>query len=391
MKRFFFIFLFILLLINISYAKEDVIIYKNSACGHCGVYLDKLEKYLDENNIKWEEKNIVGNKEALAELDKLTKDREIPYELQAHMVIVFNDLILEGHVPFPVIEELLEKYPDYNFPKLIIYQDSMDELVTDYILLDENNNLKECTVSKPIGECKEKQTNKSGFFDKSLLLLILSSGLFAGIHPCTITVLLFFIAFLFSIRKSRAGILNIGLAYIIGIFLAYLGIGLGLLKAITFSGTPHFAAKVGAILVILLGAINIIGFFYKKRKISFGLLKIIKPEVAELLKKATIPAAFLVGLIVGICSFGCTAGIYISIMSLLLVKSSYLQGIGYLLLYNLMFIVPLIVILVIASNKKVVEKIEKLEKSEKHYIKLISGIIMILLALLILWITYMPT
>ena len=48
-----------------------------------------------------------------------------------------------------------------------------------------------------------------------------------------------------------------------------------------------------------------------------------------------------------------------------------------------MFILPLIIILIIASNRNVVEKMEKLEESEKKYVKLIAGIIMIILGILI--------
>ena len=71
-------------------------------------------------------------------------------------------------------------------------------------------------------------------------------------------------------------------------------------------------------------------------------------------------------------------------------KSTYLQGITYLILYNIMFIIPLILILIFASTTKILSKIEKLEQSEKEYIKLVAGIIMILIGLIIFWIIYMP-
>ncbi len=384
MKKF--LFLFLLLFIPFSYADQEVLIYKNSACGHCSVYLNEFTEYLEEHEIGWQEKNILGDKDALRELDEFTKEREIPYELQGHMVIVFNSLVLEGHVPLPVIHELLEKYPDYNFPPLVLYQDSMDDLVTEYTLLDDKG-IKDCTVRESVENCLEKEGTQKKIFDKSLLFLVLFNGLLAGIHPCTISVLLFFIAFLFTIRRTRIGIFKVGLAYISGIFVAYFGIGIGLFKVITFSNSPHFAAKIGAFLVLGLGLINILGYFYKK-KISFGLPKILKPKVVDLMQKSTIPAALIVGLIVGICSFGCTAGIYLSIVSFLLVKSSYVQGLSYLILYNLMFILPLLLILFISSNKKIVERVEKLEKSEKEYVKLVAGIIMVLLALFLFWIVY---
>ena len=146
MNKFFFIFLIFLLIIPFSYANEKVIIYKNEACGHCSVYLDTFKQILNEKSIQFEEKNILSDKNALQELNDFTKDRKIPYELQGHMVIKFNNLVLEGHVPFPVIEELFKKYPSYNFPKLLLYQDSMEDLVTDYTILDQDNNKIDCNI-----------------------------------------------------------------------------------------------------------------------------------------------------------------------------------------------------------------------------------------------------
>lgn len=390
MNKLFFILFFILFLIPVSYAANEVIIYKNSACGHCNSYLNQLNQFLNKNNLNnIIEKNILEDQKALVELDKFTQEKNIPYELQGHMVVVINNLVIEGHVPIQVLEEIFEKYHDKNFPNLVLFQDSMDENVKTYTLLDENGNIKECNIDN-LENCKNIKTNnitgnvvKDGLIQKSLPFLVLFNGLFAGIHPCTISVLLFFIAFLFTIRKSRAGIFKVGLSYIIGIFIAYFGIGIGIFKAVSFSNSPHFAAKIGALLVLLLGLFNIIAFFTKKKNVSLGIPSSSKQYVVSLIQRASVPAAFLVGLFVGICSFGCTAGIYLSIMSMLFVKANYLQGLFYLFLYNLMFILPLIIILILSANKKVVDRIEKLELAKKDYIKLVAGFLMIILAIII--------
>ena len=376
--------LLILLLILPAVYASDAVIYKNEACGHCSMYLFNLNQFLQKNGITdIQEKNLINDESTRIELSNLNKERNIPPELQGHMVVVLNkNLILEGHVPIKVLEELFKTY-NGNFPEIILYQDSMDEGVSSYKIMNDNK-IKECSIDKPITECTEL---KDSFWRKSVLLLTIFSGLLAGIHPCTISVLLFFIAFLFTIRRTRQEIFKVGASYIIGIFLAYLLVGLGVFRVFTFS-TPHFSAIIGAILVAMLGLINIISYFTNgKIKFSLGIPSSIKPKLIELIHKSTIPAAFLVGIIVGICSFGCTAGIYISILSLLLLKTTYALGFIYLILYNFMFILPLIIILIIASNKKIVEKLENMEAKEKHYLKLIAGIIMILSAILIFYIT----
>lgn len=390
--RFYYLFLFLFLFfltgsVAVS-AVPSVTIYKSESCGHCGVYITALKTFLETKGISSViEKDIVGDRKALQELDSFTRERKIPYELQGHMVTVINDLVIEGHVPLEVLEELFTSYPNYDFPELVLFQDSMDPFVTEYTLM-ENGNIRECSTERPVAACREQDgiPEKKNFWNTSFFFVVAFNALLAGIHPCTISVLLFFLAFLFTLRKSRWGIAKVGGMYSLGIFLAYFGIGLGLFKAVTFIDTPHFAAKIGALLVLLLGLFNILSYFLGSRW-SLGMPKIVKPTLAKLLQQATLPAAFVVGLIVGVCSFGCTAGIYLSIMSLLLVKTQYLQGVLYLVLYNIMFILPLIVILLVATNKRVIQKLEYLEASESRYLKLISGIVMIILAIIIFWVT----
>jgi cytochrome c biogenesis protein CcdA len=58
---------------------------------------------------------------------------------------------------------------------------------------------------------------------------------------------------------------------------------------------------------------------------------------------------------------------------------------GYLALYNLMFVAPLIIMLALASNSRVAERLERWESSKKKKMKLYSGIIMIALGLFILY------
>src|SRR3989338_590586 len=92
-----------------------------------------------------------------------------------------------------------------------------------------------------------------------LLPLIVFSAVIDSINPCAFSILLLTIAFLFSVGQLRSKILSIGGFYIAGIFLVYLLIGLGLLQALHLFSTPHFMSKIGAYLLIVLGAINILG------------------------------------------------------------------------------------------------------------------------------------
>src|SRR3989338_7618606 len=84
-----------------------------------------------------------------------------------------------------------------------------------------------------------------------LLPLVLISSLLDSVHPCSFSILLITIAFLFGLQMTREKILRIGGVYIAGIFASYLLIGLGLLKVLHLFNTPHFMGKLGASLLIL--------------------------------------------------------------------------------------------------------------------------------------------
>ena len=124
-----------------------------------------------------------------------------------------------------------------------------------------------------------------------------------SINPCAFSVLLLTIAFLFSLGKMRSSILKIGGVYIFGIFLAYLLIGLGILQALHVFSVPHFMAKVGATLLILLGFIGIINEFFPSFPIRLAIPTLSHRTIAGLMEKASVPTAFILGALVGICEF----------------------------------------------------------------------------------------
>lgn len=219
---------------------------------------------------------------------------------------------------------------------------------------------------------------------KVMLPLIVSTGFLDGLNPCAFAVLLFFIAFLFTIRRSRASIWKMGSIYIGAIYLVYLGIGIGLLKTILITGRSHLMAKIGAWLVIVLGLINLKDYFFPQLPISLKIPQFSKKTLQTWMEKATLPAAAVLGVLVGLCVFPCSGGPYVATIGLLAARKTYFQGLLYLLLYNFAFVMPLIIVLILSSNKRVVEKMTAWEQSKSKTMRLISGLLMIALGVIIL-------
>lgn len=204
-----------------------------------------------------------------------------------------------------------------------------------------------------------------------------------SLNPCAISVLLLTLGFLASLNKSRREVVLIGSMYVFGIFLTYIFIGLSVLQALTFFGIPHGLSKFGSLIIILTGLINLLGNIFPKFPIKLVIPQITKPTLAKFIQKATIPAAFILGSLVGLFEFPCTGGPYLLILSLLHDRSTLVSGLGYLIFYNLIFVSPLVLILFLAGNKRLMAKVHQLRTEKSTKIDLYTSIAMILLGLII--------
>jgi cytochrome c-type biogenesis protein len=217
-----------------------------------------------------------------------------------------------------------------------------------------------------------------------LLPLMVVSALVDSVNPCAFSILIVSIIFLFSLGKTREKILSYGLFYILGIFAVYLLIGLGILQVLHIFNVPHFMSKVGAALLIIFGIINILETLFPKFPIHFAIPHSAHGKMNQLIEKVSLPGMFALGALVGLCEFPCTGGPYLTALGLLHDMKTYWLGAGYLILYNLIFVSPLVVILSIASNKALVEKMQGFQKSNQKWMKVVAGFLMLALAFVIL-------
>ena len=211
---------------------------------------------------------------------------------------------------------------------------------------------------------------------KWLFPLVAVAALVDSINPCAFSILLLTIAFLFSVGRLRSNILKIGGIYILGIFLAYLLIGLGLLHALHIFNTPHFMAKIGSVLLVVFGLLNIFEVIWPRFPVKLHIPHSAHHKMAGLIDRASIPTAFMLGALVGVCEFPCTGGPYLAVLGLLHDSVTYLKGFGYLIFYNAIFVLPLIIILSIASNQSVLAKVQVWQSQERKQERLIAGVLM---------------
>ncbi|MEK7219212.1 MAG: cytochrome c biogenesis protein CcdA [Patescibacteria group bacterium] len=222
-------------------------------------------------------------------------------------------------------------------------------------------------------------TNGQGFF----LPVIIVSALIDSINPCAISVLFLTIAFLFSLGKNRKFVLLSGGVYILAIALVYTLIGLGALKALSFFNVPNIMAKVGASILLLYSIIGLINEFFPNFPIKLKMPENTHTTIAKVIHKGSIPAFFFLGILVALFEFPCTGGPYLFVLTLLHDYANFWKGFWYLIMYNFIFVLPLILILAFSTNRFMIEKIDKLRRLETKKARVVLLLILVAFGLII--------
>ena len=215
------------------------------------------------------------------------------------------------------------------------------------------------------------------------LPVIMISALIDSINPCAISVLFLTITFLFSLGKNRRFVLMSGGVYILAIAIVYTLIGLGALQALSFFSVPNIMAKVGASILLIYSFIGLVNEFFPSFPIKLKMPESTHTTLAKIINKGSIPAFFLLGSLVALFEFPCTGGPYLFVLTLLHDYASFWKGFWYLIMYNFVFVLPLILILAFATNKVMAEKIDKLRKLETKKARVILLLILIAFGVLI--------
>jgi len=207
-----------------------------------------------------------------------------------------------------------------------------------------------------------------------------------SINPCALSVLLMMLIAIATYHpKDRKQILWAGLAFVAAVFITYFVYGLLIVKAFEvvqgISSIKLYLYKGLGAGAIIMGLLEIKDFFfYKPGSIGTEMPMMFRPKVQQILAKVTSPlGAFGLGMFVTLFLLPCTIGPYI-ILGGMLSYGEFAGALPYLTVYNLIFVLPMVVIilLVFFGSKSIKQVTEWREKNVK-VMHLIVGIIFILL------------
>ncbi len=209
-----------------------------------------------------------------------------------------------------------------------------------------------------------------------------------AVNPCALAVLaLMLIAILTYNPTKKRNVLLAGLAFSISVFVMYLFYGLIIIRFFqvvqTLGAVRLILYKVLGFVAILFGILNIKDYFkYKPGGFGTEMPLSMRPHVKKLISKVTSPkGAFLVGIFVTLFLLPCTIGPYI-IAGGILSALELVKTIPWLLIYNFIFILPMLLITVIVyAGFSKVEDVSGWKDRNIRYLHLIAGIIILALGI----------
>ncbi|MDD2477430.1 MAG: cytochrome c biogenesis protein CcdA [Candidatus ainarchaeum sp.] len=255
------------------------------------------------------------------------------------------------------------------------------------VCIDNDSNQ---TICQDSNTTNDYGTTTKPNYERLSLIKVISLALTDAVNPCAFAVLLMLLlAITTSNPKSKKKILLSGLSFALSIFIMYFLYGLIFITFFkSFSGNVSIIFyKAFAIFAVLLGLWHLKDFFYyKPGSIGTEMPMKLRPKVQRLLSKATSPrGAFVIGLFVTVFLLPCTIGPYI-IATSSLAFVDLMKSMPLLLLYNLIFIIPMIVItLLIYFGFKKIQDLGEWKQKNIRYLHLISGAIILILGLLMLF------
>ncbi|MFA7209771.1 MAG: cytochrome c biogenesis protein [Parcubacteria group bacterium] len=343
--------LFVPMLVLAQADKKKAIYFYSETCAHC----EQVNRYFQEQGIydKYDIQKIeASGPYNLDYLNKFFDAFGVPAEKRGFPVIFFSDKMIFGDKP--IID---------SFVKEIDRTDASEFPTPEKIslLLESNNG--------------EKAGNYSG---ASISMPVLFwAALVDAINPCAFAVLILLVATVISSKGRKEGLLS-GLLFSLSVFISYFLMGLGIYKAIGAFNLPQiFSIVIGGI-AILIGLANLKDFFWYGKgfvmEVPFGW----RPKMQSIIKKVTSPlGAMGAGFVVSLFLLPCTSGPYIVILGLLAQREDLARSVILLAIYNLIFILPMVVITIGMYFGIRAKRLEGWRQRNIRLLHLVAGAIML--------------
>jgi len=348
--------------------KICVTAFYSSTCGECF----SARKFLREMDAKYPELNITyynileDDNEVLKQ--SYSEYYDVPVEKRGTLVVFIGDKY------FTNVDDIIDEFEE----QVKRYEDGVS-----------------CPVIQP------DESIVINTFQSFSVFTIMAAGLIDGLNPCAFATLIFFISYLSSTKRNEKQILLIGISFVLGVFITYLLLGVGILRGIETANETAFISMIiypiAGVVAFIFGTYSVYDYTkIKKGKTREMVLKLPK-RIKEIIhwiihKQANIKYftvfAFFTGALISTFEFVCTGQVYLpTIIYIMGIPDYKMQAFGYLVLYNIMFIVPLILIFLAAYFGVSDKRLKGILKKHVGLIKILTAMMFFVLGVLMIALT----
>ena len=219
------------------------------------------------------------------------------------------------------------------------------------------------------------------------LLTVIVTALVDSINPCAIGVLILLVSVMLATKQSKARMFLLSSLYILTVGIIYFIAGLGLVQVLHFIPlvVTMILSILAAVVLIAGGLIEIKDYFWYGQGISLHIPSRAVKTIHKMSNKVSLFGIIFLGFFVAAVELPCTGGPYLAI-TLLLAQNFNWTAVLLLAIYNLIFILPLIVIVGIVLLGGKIYNIKKWKLKYRGHMRLAMGITLILLAWLLIFI-----
>ena len=224
------------------------------------------------------------------------------------------------------------------------------------------------------------------------LLSLTLAAITNGLNPCGIGMMITFLGYLLVFgqnKKDKYYLWKLGAVYIGAVFATYLFIGL-LFYSLAFYLQRLWLASVfkyviGGV-IFLAGLIQIKDGIWPDSPIHLRMPDFGGKKINQLMARMSLPMAALVGVAVTAFSTPCMLPLYVGTATVI-ARSGLPMALvlAYFLYYNLIFILPLMVVLAVMGAGKEVVAMKEMEHKYGRWMRLLMGVLLVIVGYLIIF------
>lgn len=342
--------------------KKKAVYFYSETCTHCV----KVNAYFQSNGIyeKYDIKKVEASGSAnFSYLNKFFDAFNVSPEKRGYPVIFFGTKMLAGDQP--IINNFvkdIENIDATTFPE----PESLKKL------FEEQNKL----------TAENQATKTSKGISMSILV---GAALVDAINPCAFAVLILLVATVLSSGGKRRALLS-GLLFSFSVFVSYFLMGLGLYKTITVFNLPQIISVIVGVIAIIIGLANLKDALWYGKFFVMEVPFSWRPKMQTIIKHVTSPIGALgVGFLVSLFLLPCTSGPYIVVLGLLAEKENLSRTISLLFIYNLIFVLPMVVITLGMYFGLKLGKLDEIRRNNLKLLHAIAGVVMLFIGIYLLY------